>query len=241
MRFHNYFTDLAVYAEKLSPNEATGFLHRTGEGSLRFEPVRNQASLEEFIVSPKDALTNIQNGAFAFFHSHCQSDSTFSDLDLSGIENTSIPWLLYSTKDHHFNFRRPKGMFPPFEHREFIVGVQDCVTLAGDYYEKFFGLRFPFFARPPSSIEMGFALDQSVLFNMGFERIDGPARTHDLVLMSNPFKRVVNHVGVVLKDDLLLHQQFGNVSGITQYTDTLKACTRFVFRHPKFTSKLSML
>jgi len=239
---HNYFLDITEHAERNSPNEVCGFLHPDGNHSLSYTPVRNLASLESFAVNTSDVVAAYAKGPIAaFVHSHCQHDATFSDPDLDNLNRTRLPWFVYSTKSHTFNFRRPTGVCPPFEGREFIMGLNDCAGLVMDYFQRFFNYAFPYFTRPLATIELGYAYDCISLRNAGFQEVTGPTKPHDVILMRLGFDKPVTHVGVLVREGLLLHQLKGTVSSIEQYSGQWQRLTRFVFRHPEFTSKLPVL
>lgn len=220
-----------------------GFLHYDGKGSLKFSRATNLLKLDQFHVDPHDVITAYSSpNLMAFVHSHCQHDPVFSDADIEYLNRTRIPWFIYSTKTHTFNFKRPDGIFPPFVGREFIVGLHDCAGLVMDYFLKFFSLPIPFFVRTASTMAFGYPLDCVTLLNLGFEEVkDGSSRVHDVVLMQTQFGKPITHVGVVVREGLLLHQMYGRVSAMETYAGLWTRLTKLTFRHPKFTSKLSVL
>lgn len=242
---YNYFVDISNLAERLSPEEICGFLLPDNNGSLAFTACRNTAKspVEEFSAHFDDVALAYTHGVpAAFVHSHCQHGHEFSDADVAGMENTGIPWLLYSTKTKQFNFRRPLRTVPPLVGRTFTLGLYDCVSLVTDYYEKAFSVRFPFFVRTWETVNNGFPFDCAYLQNAGFRQIDGrDVRPNDVVLMSARQSVPVTHVGVIVKDDLLLHQVHGKVSSVEPFKGSpWERMTRLVFRHQEFTSKLSL-
>ncbi len=242
---HNYFVDISALAERSNPNEICGFLTPDNAGSLAFMACRNIASTpaEEFQAHFEDVALAYRHGVpAAFVHSHCQHGHEFSEADEANMTNSGIPWFLYSTKTRQFNFRRPLKTVPPLVGRSFVLGLRDCVAVVADYYELAFGLRFPFFVRTWETINIGFPMDCAYLQAAGFKLIDGQdAIPNDIVLMAGRSDTPVTHVGVIVKDGLLLHQVHGKISGVEQYKGSpWQRLTRLVFRHPEFTSKLSM-
>lgn len=240
MILNNYFAEIVDAAEGSAPHEITGFLHRDGKGSLRFDRTQNTKQHEEFAVDPTEALRHLSVGtAFCFVHSHCQTPHVFSEHDLSSIRTTAMPWILYSTRTHSFNFKRPPGNLPPLEGREFILGLQDCVTLVSDYYETQGLPAWPFFTRPPSSLEHGDPLDHAIIQGQGFIRSSTEDLTvGDLLMIAVGFRGQPNHLAVYLGEGLILHQLVGNVSSKCLYEGAWRRMTKFAYRHPKFTSKL---
>lgn len=242
---HNYFVDITQLAERSSPSEICGFLSPDNAGSLSFTACRNIAAspVEEFQAHFEDVALAYKHGVpAAFVHSHCQHGHEFSEADIAGMENSGIPWFLYSTKTRQFNFRRPIKTVPPLIGRSFVLGLRDCVAIVADYYELAFGVRFPFFVRTWETVNTGFPLDCSFLQNAGFSAVQGQEPVpNDIVLMAGRTDMPVTHVGVVLNEGLLLHQVHGKISGVEQYKGSpWQRMTRLVFRHPEFTSKLSM-
>lgn len=238
---NNYLTEIMEYAERAAPNEICGFLHPDGQGSMKFVHARNTQKLEEFLVDQRDVIAAYARGSvYAFAHSHCQHDHIFSDADLECINATRVPWFVYSLKSRQFNFRRPDGCIPPFVGREFILGMNDCVGLVTDYFSKTHGFTFPFFTRTPTNLHLGYSLDVNLMYNSGFSEVkDGSLRPSDVVFMKFKFDAPVTHCGVINGDGLLLHQVQGTVSSADKYEGAWKRMTKFVFRSPKFTSKLS--
>lgn len=239
---HNYFADISEYAERNAPNEICGFLHNDGQQSLRFTPARNLLSAEEFMVDPADVIKAYNLGPIeVFVHSHCTNDEKFSDVDLESLDRTRVPWLVYSTKSKLFNFRRPTGLVPTLQGRQFILGLHDCAGLVMDYFLRFFDVRFPYFTRTQTVLNLGYPWDCVTLHNYGFRPVEGPVRPHDIVLMKFAFGLPVVHTGVIVKDDLLLHHVRGKVSAVEQYSGAWSRLTQFIYRHPEFTSKLPVL
>lgn len=242
---HNYFVDISTFAETQKPSEICGFLVPDHAGSMAFEACRNVAAspTEEFVAHMEDIATAYRHGVpSAFVHSHCLTGHEFSKADEAGMQNSGIPWLLYSTKTQQFNFRRPLATVPPLVGRSFVLGMQDCVAIVVDYFEKAFGVRFPFFVRSWETVNNGFPFDCAYLQGAGFEQIVGEAvRPNDVVLMAKRSDCPVTHAGVIVKDCLLLHQVHGKVSSVEAYDGSpWERLTRLVYRHPEFTSKLSM-
>lgn len=240
---NNYLAEISELADKFNPNEICGFLHFDGAGSLRFYNVRNCLKGEQFVVDPNDVRSAFASGTVgAFAHSHCANDEAFSEADIESINITQVPWFVYSTKSRRFNFRRPDNVYPPLVGREYILGMHDCVGLIADYFKKFYDLSFPFFCRTHDMMSHGYPLDHVLLLRLGFQEVktDKP-EINDVVLIRFNFNLPVTHAGVIVKDDLLLHQITGKVSCVEQYSGVWERMTRFVFRHPKFTSKLSVL
>lgn len=240
MSLHNYFADLTTLAETTAPREAVAFLFYDGAGSLQVEAAANQATgAEQFSVSPlatRQAMS--RPDYYGFFHSHCQSGATFSEMDLLQMRVSACPWLLYSTETHTFNWQCPPTHTNALVGRRFILGVQDCAALVSDFYARYFSIHFPFFARPPLFLDTGYTLTRQLAQQHGFVEVAGPAQPNDMLFFQWRVGQPITHVGVLLRENRLLHQVCKQVSLIEQFSAAWQDRVVAIYRREDFTSKL---
>jgi|SRR5687767_5358540 len=224
MQLNNYFIEVQEKAES-SNEEVCGFLLHDGFGSLTVYPTVNVASSDKdkrWEISAREQLDFHKTGrVFAVYHSHVADPHEFSPDDLRTANMAEVPMLLYSRATRKFNYYCPAVCKYPFSDRPFIFGLQDCVSLVTDYYEKEFNFQFPFFVRTPQMLDAGFPEVAEYYISQGFKPIpdiSSGLKVGDILLISVMNSGHINHVGVYLGDNIVLHQMMHRPS-CTQFLD----------------------
>jgi len=236
---NDFYSEVKAEAHKKPNEEVCGFLLYDGAGSLRAYPSKNIASdpVNNFEIDGQDHLQAAKSGRLlGVYHSHVNCDHTFTQADKESATACALPFLVYSVVNDHFNWFKPCSAVKAFEGRPFVLLASDCAAIVEDYYIKYCGIRFPFMLRLPFNVTQGLAGIASMLLGEGFKEVKEP-ETHDIVLMSIAAS-TVNHAGIYVGDDVILHQVMGRVSSKTRYSESWRNATRFIFRKPKFTSKI---
>lgn len=227
-----------AHARQDDPREACGLVV-VARGRQRYWLCRNAIETAEdgdpsdmFILDPDDYQAAEDAGeVVAVVHSHPVTPPGPHDDDRAACEASGLPWLIVNPKTEQWAECEPSGFRAPLVGRRWIWGVHDCWTLVRDWYRDERNIELPDFDRPTTPAEF----EASPLFAQhwaaaGFVEID-PAdlQEGDVVLMAIRNQQL-NHVGVYLGEQQLLHHVRGRLSSRDQYGGWLQKCTGWTGR-----------
>jgi len=221
-----------AYAQAEDPLEACGLIVVI-DGAQQFRPCLNLADEPEldFLLDP-DAYRAAEDAGevVALFHSHPATPPEPSDADRLSCEASGLPWLIANPKTEAWAELEPNGYRAPLIGRPWVWGVSDCWTLVRDWYAEQ-GHSLPDWPRPRTPAEFEAApLFADLWREAGFVEID-PAdiAEGDAVLMAIG-NHILNHVGVYVGEQMMLHHLRGRLSSRDLYGGWLQKQTGWVGR-----------
>lgn len=202
------------HARREFPKESCGLIV-SGE----YVPCHNYADdpLSDFMISPTAYLRASKEGTIeAVVHSHPNGQPFPSALDMEQQIQTAVPWLIFPLNDSvvldpvAFGDQLPVA---PLLGRPFVWGVFDCYSLIRDYYKLHYAISLPNVPREDEWWNRGQDLYRDHLAPAGFRVIDRrDAKPGDGFLCKFLSADVLNHAGLLIENDQILHHLPARVS-----------------------------
>jgi proteasome lid subunit RPN8/RPN11 len=221
-----------VHASQCEPLESCGVITEDGA----FHALKNTATeFDTFVMDMAGYLAiNKKSRVVAIVHSHVYLPPTPSAGDKAMVEKTGLPWLIVSWPLGTWKVIEPCGYRAPLVGREWAWGSHDCFGLIRDGLFDETGILIPDFPREWMWWKAGDDLIGQQFDAAGFVRMaPGTPPNHCDVLGLRISSKVVNHLGLFLKPDVLLHQMLGRLSVRDVYGGFLADVTELHLRHKK--------
>ena len=221
-------------AKEADPKESCGLLLLV-KGKKKYWPCENVAKYPEqmFQIAAIDYARAEERGEIlAVIHSHPISAPDPSEADKVAASKGKIPWYIVNPRMEKWSTYNPSGAYTsPLLSRQWVWAVQDCWTLARDWYKQE-GLELRDWDRPDDPEQF----IKAPMFDGAYEATgfrllkDEKLMKGDLLLMSIG-STGLNHCAVYLGDGNVLHHLQNRLSCRDCYGDWLQSSTGKKLRH----------
>lgn len=201
----------------------------------QFHSVANLITVrDQFLMDSVEVMRLIreQGPIEAVVHSHVYQPAIASEPDLVGCERTGVPWFIVSVPTGKWIDIRPSGFVAPLIGRRWAWGSQDCYSLIRDGLRLMGGVDIADHIR---TVDMYPAIGPWI--DEGWEQrgfvklpVDAPWQHLDVAGMKIRSKHV-NHVGLWLEGDMILHHLANQNSVRQPFGGTLRQLTTLHLRH----------
>lgn len=153
----------------------------------------------------------------AIVHSHPDSERAPTESDMRGQIASNVPWGIVQTlqgpQASNILWWGDSLPRPDLLGRIYISGVQDCWSLCRDHWTLHCGITIPDYPRNADLWRTGRSLYEENVETHAFEVPLEEIKTHDIVLLKIR-ATCVNHGGIYLGNDQMLHHPFTRLSTI---------------------------
>lgn len=228
--FPEYIEQIRDQALEAFPNEGVWLITEKG---CRFVDNIHDDPQHHFDVDSGDVQDAIFEGLLAIVHSHTNGRHYPSQHDMTTQINTDVPWGILtcdgvgSSRILWWGGKTPEQI-EDLNERTFCHGATDCYALVRDYFLLKLGIALPEFPRSWEWWKTDDDLLRQGFEKAGFSVVRDMPRPGDVWLASIGSRdSKLNHCGVLIEDDLTLHQP-GSSSPVST---SRRAVTEPIYRY----------
>lgn len=220
--------DALAHAASCQPLESCGVVVNGG-----FHPIPNHATeYDTFVMDMPAYVAAAKTGKIeAIVHSHVYAPPQASDGDRAMCEATGLPWLIVAWPVGNHAVIEPNGYRAPLVGRKWAWGTHDCFGLIRDGFKDYSGIDMPDFNREWLWWDNGGNIIADQFAEAGFVAVSDDWRHCDVIGMQIWPSKVVNHLGLFLYPDVILHQMLGRLSVREVYGGLYAQATVLHLRH----------
>lgn len=200
-----------------------------------FYPVLNRSTRWDAFCMDVPSLIKLEADVGrpeAIVHSHVYVLPIASEADKTACERTALPWLIVSWPKGSHSVIEPSGFEPPLVGRQWAWQYGDCYALVRDGFKAYTGITLPDFRRDWDWWNKGEDIITEMFGTGGFVSLGQKVEPqHCDVIGMQVMAPVVNHLGLFLAPDILLHHMMGRLSTRVIYGGLYRKTTRYVLRH----------
>lgn len=223
--------DILAHVFQEAPKEACGIIAKG-----RYHPCKNihDSPIDHFAIAPKDYARIEKKGDIqTVFHSHVGSFNKFSPHDARVCRQMNVPWLMYCTGTDEWHYADPTGN-APYLGRQWHYGIQDCYSLARDFYLRELAIELDDFERKEEFewTNPNWNMFEENLESQGFITCDSPGKKGDIFLMQLDAPHP-NHFGVLVEPErnIFYHHLLDRLSEANVYGGYWEKNTSKILRH----------
>ncbi len=237
--------EIVRFSERNPAIESGGLIFQRGKSIVALPCLNVSPTPKEHFLIAQEEIAVHSAPPFkilAFWHTHVDTDSSPSEGDKLVAERYNINSIVYSLKDHGFNEYEPIGLEVPFVGRNFYFGLQDCVQLVIDYYQRRLNINLPYpvespflvippdqwASHPDNRKDNYFVRDYFAKF--GFSEASN-LKKDDVLVFSFGIIKAPCHLAVYLGNGRILHHRYEMISEESIYNNYWKRHLCHILRH----------
>lgn len=222
-------TAALAHAAECKPLEACGVI---ADG--KYWPLENKATEHDTFVMDRAGYCRVSSAheIQAIVHSHVYLPPSPSDGDRAMCEKLGLPWVIVSWPLGTHRVIEPCGYRAPLVGRKWAWGSHDCFGLIRDGFENETGILIPDFPRDWMWWKQGGNIIAEQFEQAGFVRLPPGTRARNADVFGMRIEsKVVNHLGLFIEPQSILHQLMGRPSARDTYGGFYQQVTELHLRH----------